>query len=636
MARRAGALFVVLLALMLPAAAQQPYTRTAEERQQLDQGKKALAKRLEKLPAGDRADAAVFLQAAEMADRLALYANKGQVAAVLRGLETGLQRSDALAKGERPWVDQPGRSLRGYVSRIDGSVQPYAIVLPAGFKPNTETEWRLDVVLHGRGPTEVSFLQQNEPAPGSAGAKPPDQPFIELHPFGRGNNGWRWAGESDVFEALEQVRKQYRIDPNRIILRGFSMGGHGAWHIGVHYPHLWAAVSPGAGFSETRKYLKIAGEVPAYQEKSWHIYDAVDYALNLFNTPFIAYGGELDPQLQASLNMKAAAEKEGLSLNLIVGPKTEHRYHPDSLKEIMGQLATHRRNPAPKQVKLTTWTLKYNQCAWLTIDALQEHYRRAVVTADASGPGLTIKTENLTSLLLDPFPSGVREIEIDGQNQRVEPASAVRLEKRGQQWALRQKASSGRTGHAPVTSLRKQHGLQGPIDDAFTSRFLVVRGTGAPWNLVHQTYADDVLKRFQEEWRFGFRGEVPVKDDRDVTAADWNNANVALLGDPGSNTVLARILDKLPIRWTRDSIRVGDRDFSAGCVPVLIYPNPLNPERYVVINSGHTFGMTEIQGSNAHLYPRLPDWAVLKPGGGSPEVLAADYFDEGWKFKRGN
>jgi hypothetical protein len=183
--------------------------------------------------------------------------------------------------------------------------------------------------------------------------------------------------------------------------------------------------------------------------------------------------------------------------------------------------------------------------------------------------------------------------------------------------------------------LRKRHGLQGPIDDAFMDSFLVVRGTGSAWNSGTQAYVDASLKRFQDEWRTGFRGEVPVKDDRAVTEADWKDANLVLFGDPGSNAVLAKIADRLPIRWTREGVTVAGKNYGADAVPVLVYPNPLNPERYVVINSGHTWTQKEIDASNANLTPKLPDWAVLKPGGGATEVLAADYFDEGWKLKGG-
>ena len=44
----------------------------------------------------------------------------------------------------------------------------------------------------------------------------PDQPFIELHPLGRVENCYRWAGETDVFEAIDAVCRRYRVDLGRI------------------------------------------------------------------------------------------------------------------------------------------------------------------------------------------------------------------------------------------------------------------------------------------------------------------------------------------------------------------------------------------------------------------------------------
>ena len=621
-----------LLAMSAAAAAQgiepppfapppRAYLPTAEEQAQLDAREKSLEERLSGLRAkNDNArwpDAAVYLHVARMADRLHLYTAKNQVGTVLRGLDQGLERCDLLSKGQTPWLTAPGRSLRGYVSRVDGSIQPYGVVLPAGFDANASAN-RLDVVLHGRGPTEVSFLSGFIP---SATAKAPEQPFIEVHPFGRANNGWRWSGETDVFEALDQAKHLYKVDPNRTILRGFSMGGHGAWQIGVHYAGLWAAVTPGAGFTETRNYAKIPSPSP-YVERGWHIYDAVDYALNLFDTPFIGYGGEDDPQLQASLNMKAAAEKEGLPFNLIVGPHTKHAYEPNSLKEIMRQLATHTRDPEPKQIKFTTWTLKYNQCKWVTVDALGEHYRRARVDAEAAGPTLTVKTENVTGLSLTPVPAGAKSLEIDGQHLSL-ASGTVHLTRSGGKWSTR----------AVGAGLHKRHNLQGPIDDAFMERFVVVRGTHTPWSPAVGSYAENTLKQFQQDWTYGFRGDVPLKDDTAASDKDWADGNLVLFGDPGSNSVLARIVDRLPLRWTRNGLDVGGKHYGPDHVPVLVYPNPLNPRHYVVINSGHTFGRKELDASNAFLFPKLPDWAVLQVGGTTPQVVAADYFDEGWKVK---
>ena len=80
------------------------------------------------------------------------------------------------------------------------------------------------------------------------------------------------------------------------------MGGAACWHFAVHYPGRWAAVAPGAGFSETPDFLKVFQkeklEPTWYEKKLWHLYDCNDYALNLYHCPTVAYSGEIDKQKQ--------------------------------------------------------------------------------------------------------------------------------------------------------------------------------------------------------------------------------------------------------------------------------------------------------------------------------------------------
>jgi hypothetical protein len=137
-----------------------------------------------------------------------------------------------------------------------------------------------------------------------------------------------------------------------------------------------------------------------------------------------------------------------------------------------------------------------------------------------------------------------------------------------------------------------------------------------------------VFSRNFAKW---LRGDVRVKDDRTVDRDDIAAHHLVLFGDPGSNSLIARILERLPIRWTKTDIAIGTQTFpSAGHIPVLIYPNPLNPKRYVVINSGHTFGDADFRGTNAWLYPRLGDYSVLTAAG---DVALSGFFDERWRLK---
>ena len=98
------------------------------------------------------------------------------------------------------------------------------------------------------------------------------------------------------------MKKEYRIDEDRIALMGFSMGGAGAWHIGAHYTDRFAIIHAGAGFAETAKYNRLKPEKypPAIEQQLWGNYDVPAYARNLLNTPLVAYSGEVDKQKQAA------------------------------------------------------------------------------------------------------------------------------------------------------------------------------------------------------------------------------------------------------------------------------------------------------------------------------------------------
>jgi hypothetical protein len=151
------------------------------------------------------------------------------------------------------------------------------------------------------------------------------------------------------------------------------------------------------------------------------------------------------------------------------------------------------------------------------------------------------------------------------------------------------------------------------------------------------------LKRFSYEWRRHYRGDLPVKNDTDITEDDVRRFNLILFGDPGSNRWISQILPQLPITWTRDTLQVGTERHSAAEHGVqLIYANPLPGAdgHYVVLNSGHTYHDAELRFSYM-VFPRLGDWAVLRVDNNSltaannqvaETVLTSGFFDEHWQI----
>ena len=304
--------------------------------------------------------------------------------------------------------DKPTLLAGGYRSRIDGSVQPYGLVVPAGWKADPSKPVRLDVWLHGRGEkvSEVAFMHQRMQQVGEF--SPPNT--LVLHPYGRYCNAFKFAGEIDVLEAIENVKQLYPIDDARIAIRGFSMGGAGCWQLAVHYPQLWAAANPGAGFSETMEFLRVFQKEDFkptdYQRKLLHWYDCPDWTNNLRNVPTVAYSGEVDNQKQAADVMEAAYKLRGMKLPHVVGPKTAHKILDTSKPIIQKQLDAALdagRVAVPKTIDLTTYTLRYHELAWLSIEGLEKHWDEATVHAELLNGEIHLQSKNVSRIKLQ-FP----------------------------------------------------------------------------------------------------------------------------------------------------------------------------------------------------------------------------------------
>jgi dienelactone hydrolase len=592
------------------------------------------------------ADIRVFLRAARLIVEHGEFYTPKYVDWTLEGLGRGLDRAAGLARGESPWASAEGSTARGYVSRVDGSIQPYAVIVPAGGAP-AGRKLRLDVVLHGRGATlnEVSFLHAHRDAPAPAG-----QAGLVLHVFGRGNNAYRWAGEADVFEAIEAVKRNYPVDDGRVVLRGFSMGGAGAWHLGLHHPATWSSVEAGAGFTETEGYAKLA-DIPEVESRGIRIYESVDHALNASNVPMAGYGGEDDPQLKASRNIEAALRDLGFILKAdglvtrgsdidylgVVGAGMGHKVDPASASRLASfhdEHALKGANLEPSRIRFVTYTLKYPKAAWLAVERMGEHYKQATVDARVEGDAVVATTENVAVLSVQRQVG--ETIRIDGGDELPLRLAAsgllpsVYYRKQGKGWEVLDHAAS--RGLEENLEGAKAPGLQGPIDDAFTGPFLCVRGTGTPWNPAVQAWADARLDRFSRDWSKWMRGDLPVKDDAQVTEADIANKHLILFGDPGSNSLIAGSLSGLPLTWTRESLRLRNTYDAATHAPALIAPSPLARGRYVVLNTGHTFGASAFKGTNALLYPRLGDYAVLELADPKQKAKVAGFFDERWRL----
>ena len=226
---------------------------------------------------------------------------------------------------------------------------------------------RLDVVLHGSsrpvGMSELRFMSRFDEGD-DAGERCPEQDYIELHPLGRVENCYRWAGETDVFEAIEAVCRNYTIDRDRIVLRGMSMGASGTWHLGLKHPDRFVALGPYCGYVDTHEFSQTplpnfvkVGPLPPHQEKTLHMLDSIDYAANAGVVPAIACMGEKDVFFQAHVLMGQAMAKEGLTMVNLISPGTGHVIDPVTHKEQMrriGEIRGEGARPRPRSTSASS------------------------------------------------------------------------------------------------------------------------------------------------------------------------------------------------------------------------------------------------------------------------------------------
>jgi len=553
-------------------------------------------------------------------------------------LDEAAKRIGSLKKNETPWLNGSGQKVLGFYSKIDNSPQPYGVEIPEGLEfDKGKSSVPMWIWLHGRGDTEADmhfvFSRLNAKKPGQFQPKG----TIVIHPFGRYCNGWKSAGETDVFEARDDAISRFNIDANRIALAGFSMGGAGAWHIGAHFTDQWACVHTGAGFVDVKRYQKLTPEKmpPWYEQKLWGVYDVPNYARNFLNVPLVCYSGEVDPQRDSAEYMAEVLGKEGLQPPHLIGLGMGHKYHPEVIKEVQSQIekaVDAGRNTLPKKVVIQTRSLAYSRMHWLQVTGMIEPWEdtRAEAIWDEEKNTVSITTKNVASLLVRlpklPTKPGIL---VDGE-AIVDSISTDA----GLFWSWTNKPTVTSNG------LAKRPFLQGPIDDGFKARFIVVLPDAKPDGTEVDKWARIEAKHFFTRWRSLMRGDAMFRKAGDVTEKDIQDCHLVLWGTPQTNSMLRSLLETKSlsevITWNDSVLKIGDQGGPvANSVPVFCYPNPLNPSRYMIVNSGLTFREVHDK-TNSLQNPKLPDWAILditQPPTleSAGKVIAADFFDNQWK-----
>jgi enterochelin esterase-like enzyme len=575
------------------------------------------------------------------------------------------------AGGEEQFIEFKPRVRRAdgyfvttYRSAVDDSVQPFSVLLPKQF--DSEKTYPLVLLLHG---AHVTDWGQN------IIAYDPKDWAIQIAVHDRGNNRYRDIGEADIDEVLQEVKSRYRIDSDRIYLAGHSMGGYGTWWQATRRPDMWASISPQAGYTDYTLYLRgeSAKLQKPFQKRLLETWSPLYFAENLLHVPaYVVHGAKDDNVVvEHSRKMTARLRELGYKFDYYENPEGGHWWGPrgnnygteivDNPKIWQFLRQTGRRITAPRKVIYKTDTLHYRKAYWVKIDELERANWMSRVEAEVIAPNrISVKTENirqftldLNEKLIDTDQSVTIKINDQTAFQGAPPASGrltLRLEKNGFLHVLKEDKNRRTTLAAELNPggraakffelenppLQKTPELYGRVSDAFNRPFLLVVGTqgaGARSEALNMA-ANRAAERLAREWMMRAEGIANIKRDVDVTSDDLAMRNLILFGNADTNAVIAKINNQLPLRFNGSGVSAdGKKILGEDLGIVLIAPNPLQTNRYVVVVGGTTPNSFE---TAARLnFNELPDFVIFDKrtlAGEKQDFLGGGFFNKFWKL----
>jgi hypothetical protein len=605
-----------------------------------------------------------------------------------------------------------------YTSDVDGSLQPYGVWIPTTYDPSVPAP--VVIHLHGYGGRASSSFNSFQRSWADSHG------WILVNADGRREwSNYDHVGELDLYDIIADLKARgYNVDDDRLYLTGCSMGGHGSYREAFRHPDRWAAIAPGAGWTDYRnffpQYYEHASNIgrasyfqapPPFNRLDPYYVDParepiMETASSLWQVEnanwlplYIMYdsGDNTNPTMNAT-NVIDKMSEFGYSDHLQVTAGTGGHCASYNLTNIYNFFLGKTRVVDPPEVVYTTNSLQYNQAYWVQLDRFSESNKWARLRAEIVAPNtIEVETDYLVQFTLFLNSSLVDmgapvEVTIDGLGTlTITPAPSVTF------YASLDDANQvagWSTSDTLPGGLVKKEGLSGPIADALLSKFLIVygtsgtaeetaanlraaqemaaewnnafilnwRGSGWPPSKVQPGHENDWWIPYATYPYYYFTGSPrwpttsaqtivwPVADTA-VTAQDMADYNLILYGEPDDNALIAQMEGDLPFQLSAGRIQVQDRVYTDQPGKPLdysfVYPNPLNPERYVLVSRiglfndwydavtgwGGAFAIgTELQSLSFSFPDYIIGWRPTNIAYWSDGWHEAGYFDGSWQL----
>jgi pimeloyl-ACP methyl ester carboxylesterase len=539
---------------------------------------------------------------------------EGDVAPALRSFDSAIRALSEIRAiaGKADGREAVPRGLRRYAftSSVDGSIQPYSLYIPEGYKRSAS--YGLVMYLHGAGGSD------DEAAAALAAATPKD--MLILAPYCRGDLAYSGSGENDAIEALDLAEKTYAIDADRVYLSGSSMGGFGTWRLAKLYPWRFAAVVPFAGWT------------------------SLEMLENLVSTPLLAVHGDSDttvpyePDSAAVEFLKSNGGRASFDLLPNAGHDAFGAWTAEAGPErLFAYLRRFKRDPWPKSIAIRTAMARTGRGAWASIlDIALPPQMAALNGRIIDERHITDDTENVSAFELDLRHPGLAKggrilILADGVNLTADSGKAS---------ARFELQSDGRFAAAAPGSRGTMPDGGSGIAALFDSPLRIVYGS-----MKRSRSADEegIARAFAQELLQAGINNVEVLSDVDAEKAASPKGRI-LIGGPEENSGLATLLTKLPLAWKDGRFRSPDGK-TEGAGLILVCPDPSDKGRLLGVIDLPMKKAEAAMAVHALVSPMAGGYSQGTCGYGTPDAALLDksgkplwigYFDWRWeKLKTG-